>query len=39
MTVVLQGVFTMVVGEDKMTTEKPVFSVVNAPAVIEDYFV
>ena len=39
MTVVLQGVFTMVIGEDKMVTEKPAFSVINAPAIIEDYFV
>ena len=37
-TVIMQGVFTMVVGKDKMVTEKPIFSVVNLPAILEDEY-
>ena len=37
-TVIMQGVFTMMVGRDRMVSEKPVFSVINLPAILEaDY--
>ena len=38
-TVILQGVFTMYIGEDRMVTEKPAFSVINVSSLIEDNFV
>ena len=38
MTVIMQGVFTMMVGKDKMMTEKPIFSVINLPAILEDEY-
>lgn len=36
--VVLQGVFTVYIGEDRMVTEKPVFSVINISSLLEDNF-
>ena len=36
--VVLQGVFTVYIGEDRMITEKPVFSVINISSLLEDNF-
>ena len=38
-TVILQGVFTVVVGKDRMVTEKPVFSVINLFAILDDDYV
>ena len=37
-TIIMQGVFTMVVGEDRMVTEKPIFSVINLSSLLEDSF-
>lgn len=37
-TIIMQGVFTMVVGEDRMVTEKPIFSVINLSSLLEDNF-
>ena len=37
--VVIQGVFTVYIGEDRMVTEKPVFSVINISSLLEDGFV
>lgn len=37
-TVILQGVFTVVVGKDRMVTEKPVFSVINISAILDDEY-
>ena len=36
--IIMQGVFTVVIGQDQMITEKPVFSVINLSALLnEDY--
>ena len=37
--VIMQGVFTVYIGEDRMVTEKPVFSVINISSLLEDNFV
>ena len=38
-TIVMKGVFTMIVGEDRMVAEKPIFSVINLSCLLEDNFV
>ena len=37
-TIIMQGVFTVGVGEDRMVTEKPIFSVINLSSLLEDSF-
>ena len=37
--VIMQGVFTVVIGQDRMMTEKPVFSVINLSALLSENYV
>lgn len=36
--VIMQGVFTVVIGQDRMMTEKPVFSVINLSALLSENY-
>ena len=38
LTVIMQGIFTVTVGQDHMVTEKPAFSVINLSAILDDEY-